>query len=116
MDSEQKYTEVTWKMGAEDLFIDKMNELPVATRTIISHSIQDWMFDAEVSKYTQRYGIVIDDNPDSDSFYEIEVYHYQVGDIIFSDINEISCDEYLDHYNRNTIIESYESGEYESID
>lgn len=116
MDSEQRYTEVTWKMGAEDLFIDKMNELPIAARTIIGLSIQEWMFEAETSRYTQRYAIAIDDAPGFDSFYEIELFHYHVGDVIFADINEISYDEYLDHYNEGTIIESYEAGEQEFTD
>lgn len=95
-------------MIAEEGFMDKLLDLPLVTRKLIGDIIEDCLIDIGTHKYIQRFGLVVDDDPDYDSYYEVEIYHYREGDVIFSDINEISCDEYLDHYSKGTVIESYE--------
>lgn len=97
MDSEQKYSEVDWMMIADESFVDKMRELPLIARRLISEVIEDGIHGIGTDPYMQKRGLIINDRPDSDSFFDIEFLHMDEGDIIFSDINEISCDDYLDY-------------------
>jgi hypothetical protein len=100
MELKQKYIEGKSKCRFDDYFIDNLLDMPYDISIKLMTQLEKNLKKFPSHQWSQvRAGVIKGDCP---YFYEIEYLKPEDdGYIIFLDIDEISCDEYLDYINLN---------------
>tara|TARA_R100001086_G_scaffold246557_2_gene179010 strand:+ start:8782 stop:9096 length:315 start_codon:yes stop_codon:yes gene_type:complete len=103
MELKQKYTEVRNKCRFDEWFIDNLTEMPYALSMSIMKQIEENAHKLPPDEWSQLIGGVVKGK--TPFFYEIEYLRFKTkGKIYFLDILEISCDDYLDFINNNSVL------------